>query len=421
VPGLRRVAALGRRRLGSEHGAIAALLAVLLSGGVLIGMGAVVIDVGRLYVEREELQTGADAASWKIALSCAGNGSKTPTVCTNGQQEPVADVYAQKNAKDQRADAQVCINNTGCPNPWTTGVTCPPLPVPAAGNTVGNYVEVRTSTVTSSGATLLPPSFAQAMAGSTYTGKQVGACARVNWGPPAVTKALALGISLCDWKRMTNSNKVYYGPLGTTLSQIGVFNLIGLQNPGSGSDSAIPLVLPLTAFGLPVPSCLEPPPLGDLTEPRGYVWLNNADSSPPDSNCMINVKVGDYPPSFVLSGITIGLTCAAKLAAIKSNGTPVLVPIFDEIKPAVLSLTPQYHVVGFAPFVVTGYQTLLLGTLNAVGSALTGGTLFALLNSVLCGTGKCIYGYFSRTVVPSTNPQFGTGNDFGATIIGRTG
>jgi uncharacterized membrane protein len=53
-----------RKRDDYEHSAIGMTLAVLLSGGVLFGMGAIVVDVGHLYVEREELQSGADAAGW---------------------------------------------------------------------------------------------------------------------------------------------------------------------------------------------------------------------------------------------------------------------------------------------------------------------------------------------------------------------
>ena len=37
----------------------------------LIGVGALVIDVGRLYVERRDLQNGADAAALAVAQDCA--------------------------------------------------------------------------------------------------------------------------------------------------------------------------------------------------------------------------------------------------------------------------------------------------------------------------------------------------------------
>ncbi|GIF00042.1 Tad domain-containing protein [Paractinoplanes rishiriensis] len=409
---LRRIAALGRRRAGSDHGGVAAILAVLLSGGVVLGMSALVIDLGQLYVEREQLQSGADAASMKVALNCANNSIS----CSSALQSPVAVAYAKKNAKDGQADAQICLSGTTCPT-WNTAVTCKPLRTPAPGQSIGNWVEVRTTTVTSTGSTLFPPTFAGALAGGNYKGKQVGTCARVNWGPPAVDKVFALGISMCDWKRMTSNGSTFYGPLDTLLSQAGLYSILGLTKPAVGADSAIPQAAALNALGLPIPSCTTP--VIDLTEPRGYVWLHHPDLTPPDSNCMLSLKIGDKPRGFLLSGLTIGNTCVQKLAAVR-GGPPILVPIFDEISPALVSLAPEYRVAGFAPFVVTGYTSLLPGVVGAVGSLLSGGLLPAVAN-ILCGLSACIYGYFTRTLVPKAAPVFGTGPNFGATVIGRTG
>ncbi|HWS33117.1 MAG TPA: Tad domain-containing protein [Actinoplanes sp.] len=400
-----------RRRRDSEHGGVAVIFAIFMGSSVLIGMGALVIDVGLLYHEREQLISGADAASFKVALNCVND----PTACTPAAQTPVAVTYAGRNAKDNVADAQICFDDTGCPV-WRTAKACPPVPVPPAGTTRGNWVEVRTSTVTSSGGTLVPPVFGKAATGGRYQGTKVGACARVAWGPPVVEKVFALGISLCDWKRMTNNGQVFYNPLGTLLNDIGLFQLIGLPSPAPGQDSAIPQVLPLTALGLPLPSCTTPV---DLTVPRGYVWLQYPDLTPPDADCMMNLQVGDLPRSFLLSGLLIGVTCAQKLQAAR-GGPAILVPIFDVIVPELLSLAPQYRIVGFAPFVVTGYTTLLGGVLTGVGSLLSGG-LLAALQTILCSTSACIYGYFTKTLLPRSRPRFGTGQNFGATVIGRTG
>lgn len=390
---------------------MAAIVAVFLGSSVLLGMGALVIDVGLLYNEQEQLVSGADAASFKVAVNCAG----TPATCTTATQTPVAVTYAGRNAKDGLAGAQICFDDTGCPV-WNTAKECPPIPVPAPGNSRGNWVEVRTTTVTSTGGTLIPPVFAKSVTKGLYQGKRVGACARVAWGTPVVDKVFALGISLCDWKRMTNNGQVFYGPIDALLNATGLFSLIGLPSPGPGGDSAIPQVLPLNALGLPLPSCTTPL---DLTVPRGYVWLSNPDLTPPDNDCMIDLKVGDKPRSFLLSGLMVGVYCAQKLQALRGGG-PILVPIFDKIEPEVLSLAPQYRIAGFAPFVVTGYTGLLSGVLSGVGSLLGGG-LFAALATILCGTGSCIYGYFTKTLIPRNKPQFGTGPNFGATIIGRTG
>jgi len=62
-----------------ERGVVAAIVAILLGTGVLLGMGALVIDVGQIYQERAELQNGADAAALAVAESCA-LGACTPGV-----------------------------------------------------------------------------------------------------------------------------------------------------------------------------------------------------------------------------------------------------------------------------------------------------------------------------------------------------
>ncbi len=62
-----------------ERGVIGVLVAVMIGGGVLTGMGALVVDLGQLYQERAELQNGADAAALGVAKSCA-LGTCTPSV-----------------------------------------------------------------------------------------------------------------------------------------------------------------------------------------------------------------------------------------------------------------------------------------------------------------------------------------------------
>ncbi|MCY1145603.1 Tad domain-containing protein [Actinoplanes sp. Pm04-4] len=396
------------RRSGSEHGAVAALFAVMVSTGVIIAMGALVIDVGQIALERQELQTGADAASWTIATRCI----QKPADCTMAKQSLVASDYANRNQKDGSADAQICISSLSAQcTSWASPGACPTTTV-----TGGTSVEVRTSTRTGT-STLLPPAFASAMTGSVSAGVTAGACGRVAWGPPGITKVLALGFSMCDWKRMTANGTTFYGPLSPLLSQLGLYSVLGLPAPSATTESAIPAVLPAAVLGLPLPSCTSPV---DLREPRGWVWLANNDLSPPDANCEITLKVGDLPRSLVLSGLTQGVLCAGRLQSQLTSRQPVLVPIFDEIEQTLLSIAPTYRIAGFAPFVFTGYTSLLGGLLTGVGSLLNGSAP-GLLQNLLCGVSQCILGYFTKTLVPLDSPSFGTGPNFGATVIGRTG
>ena len=87
-----------------ESGAIIVIVAVLLVGGVLIGMAALSIDVGSLYAERRQLQNGADSAALAVAQDAARS-------CSTGSCVPTtrAQTYANSNAKDGASSVlEVC-------------------------------------------------------------------------------------------------------------------------------------------------------------------------------------------------------------------------------------------------------------------------------------------------------------------------
>ena len=57
------------RRLNDEQGQVIIVVALCMTA--LLGMGALAVDVGALYVRKHQLQTGADAAAIAIAKQCA--------------------------------------------------------------------------------------------------------------------------------------------------------------------------------------------------------------------------------------------------------------------------------------------------------------------------------------------------------------
>src|SRR5712671_3395169 len=152
----RRVFSLVR---GDDRGAVGVLVAVLVACGVLLGIGALAVDVGQLYSERAQLQNGADAGALAVAKSCA-EGS-----CASGG----ATLYANKNSADGVSAVNlVCGSGALGACPASTGkiYDCPSAP--KAGT---NYADVQTSTLTTSGSTLLPPSLARTLLGmSNYKG-----------------------------------------------------------------------------------------------------------------------------------------------------------------------------------------------------------------------------------------------------------
>ena len=166
-------------KLGRERGAVAVLVAIVLGTGVLMGMAALVIDVGGIYSERGQLQNGADAAALAIAGSCA-----SPAGC--GDVWQTARRYANANAKDGHSlVTAVCGTMVlqDCPastNNLTACIGSPPAE---------RYVEVRVRTELADGSTLLPPTFAGAMAGGSGRGTRVAACARSTARSVCVTAA----------------------------------------------------------------------------------------------------------------------------------------------------------------------------------------------------------------------------------------
>lgn len=194
-----------------DRGAIGVLIGILLGAGVLLGMGALVIDVGMLYHERAQLQNGAEGGALAVAHACARGDvvACTSDIAPGG----TAGGYANANAKDGASAVDlVCGQDDagvlpGCPASGGQMVECP-VDVPEH-----EYAEVRTSTLTVNGSDLLPPALARALLGNdAYDGTTVDACARVGWGPPKSANTVAMTISHCEWQEATNGDTTYAPP-----------------------------------------------------------------------------------------------------------------------------------------------------------------------------------------------------------------
>ncbi len=91
------------RRLGEADGAVAVLMALL--AVPLIGMAALVVDVGLMHYEVRQLQNGADAAALAIAQDCVtGN-------CDQSAAEATAQMFAGANASDGAAGVVVAFDH----------------------------------------------------------------------------------------------------------------------------------------------------------------------------------------------------------------------------------------------------------------------------------------------------------------------
>jgi len=360
-----------------DRGAVATIVAVLAAGGVLLGMGALVIDVGQLYAERAELQNGADAAALAVASGCA-KGAASCDPSTTG----TARSYANGNAKDgTSAVSLVCGNNgagtlPGCPASTAAMTSCPPAP--AAGTT---YVDVHTSTRTAGGSTLLPPVLARALAGNAgYPGTTVLACARASWAAPQSATALAMTISYCEWNAATAGGTSYAQPPP--------------YPPNPLPPTSAERVLQLHSSGS---ACGGGPSGWDL--PGGFGWLDD-----PNGDCTGFVDVNNtYHDS---SGVAASGACKTALANLQTNRTLVYLPVYDGAGGSGHGGT--YHLKGFAAFVVTGYRLSGFST----PSWLTG-------LDRCTGSSKCVYGYFTQGLIPSAGALGGP--SMGASVVQLAG
>ncbi len=354
-----------------EQGAIGVIVAILVGGGVLTGMGALVIDVGQVYQERGELQNGADAAALGVAKSCALG------LCTASVASQLADANASSLTGGRAAVDLVCGSGGLGSCPASTGALTDCPPAPAVGT---NFVEVFTSTLTAGGGTLLPPVFARTLLGnSSYQGTDVQACAQAEWGAPSAATTVALTISACEWDKATQQGTLFppappypQNPL-PALSADQVLTL----NAGNGSG------------------CASEPAGADGTGSYGLALDQSG-------NCTLPVGGVSFPGA---TGTSVSISCELVLQNAQQNQIPILVPVYVLLDGA----ANTYALKGFADFVVTGYN-LAPGYVEP--------DWLDPANSCQ-GTNYCLTGYFVQGVIPATGSF--SGASLGASIIDLTG
>jgi Flp pilus assembly protein TadG len=105
---VRRLSHPGRKYDG-ERGAVSVIVAIMLV--VLLGFGAIAVDVGMLYAERTQLRNGADAAALAVAQKCAKSApSSSDADCST--TSALAASLANSNANDGRSNIKSIILDT---------------------------------------------------------------------------------------------------------------------------------------------------------------------------------------------------------------------------------------------------------------------------------------------------------------------
>lgn len=316
-----------------EAGAVAVITAVTLV--VLIGMGALVLDIGALFAERRIVQNGADAAALAIARDCATTGCAAFNT--------TAGTYADTNADDATTTIDsVCGNGAGM-----TACADPPA-VPAG----AGYVRVNTKTREADGSDEVPFGFGRIF---DRDGSTVTASSTAIWGgPSSITSSLPMTISQCEYDAYTSS--------GTSLAPAPPY-------PPFPAAAESVIYLHDTTGASPCPAG---PSGSDLS--GGFGWLSTSSdcTATSDTDDWFADSTGRPPPT----------SCTAALFAAQWQNV-VAIPIFDQTN-GLTGANGSYHMSGFAAFYVTGYS--ILGQYKKAS---------AVTNSFPCsGQASCVSGYF---------------------------
>lgn len=378
------------------------IVGVLLATGVFLGMASISVDVGRILVEKRELQNSADAAAVSLALDCY----KTPSSCTT--TNPNAVRLTNANASDGQSTIEsVCsVNIAGsaspqCGTPSGGLADCAGLPPALASMSNLPYVEVRTRTKAENGST-----FANWLAAAAFGAAQrnggAGACARAAVG--AVNDGIAtlpLTFSACDWQHASGGNTGGGGGQYYTSPNYTAYPQYGYATNGSPAWPLPALPPPAQLLGQEVILLSQNPP-GGATQatpcpnwnghalPGGFGVLETG-SDP----CVI--KQYDFHWMHTSTGNNIGCDLSAYV------GKVINIPIFDCTVDGNSPPTGEspigtcatgngnnawYHRAGFAQFYLSGYS------IN-VTSGLPNKQKSLVSNQFPCnGADRCISGWF---------------------------
>lgn len=353
-------------RSASQRDEGAVLVWVALTLTILLGFGALVIDIGRLYVERRELQNGADAAALAIAQDCSRDEC--------GDEVGTAEDFADWNSKDERSAIKA---GTPCGN-HPDLVACDPVDAPEG---IGGayWVRVGTSTLTGDGSEQVSFLLGQVISG--LTGKEVQASAAAAWGPLGAASTLPFTFSECEFNNLGDLNG---------LNEFGVPNgVTHVYSKSGGGPNAEP-----------APGCDSRVPSGGTVE-GGFGWLNVSGGT-----CSVQLSVGDTitgPGDPGNDNLLRKSPCSESLV----RNTEVLLPLFGSVTGT--GNNAVYTIVGFAGFIVTGYRLS--------GSTWPSGFSCPQVPGGTGGTGnlRCFRGEFTQ--IYETQGDFGGSVDFGARLI----
>lgn len=400
------------RRVGpaDEHGAVAVTIAMMLVA--LLGAVALAVDLGALYVEKRELQNGADAGALAIGQDCAANPASAG--CSDHATAlGTARAYAIANARDRAST--VC------------GPDSSPASCPNADGVVFDYaankvtVTVDTEDPSSADPSRLAHWFAPLLDGDATAGDATAVEAKsvAIWGPVALSGQphIPVTIGICEWAHWTAQGTKYYYPadiypaipepliVGSPYPFVPPDKKWDRFNESTGGWDVNPDLTPAlnqnpVALLFQAGNPMQPEYCQQYAGPAGQNLPGGFGGLATDSTCTVESLEGivDSSGGSLIENNDCKDYCTDSASACKADplmilGKVVYLPIFDAYD------GKTYNLVSPAAFYVTSYE---------FGGGKYNGTLPNWQNCYVTYKADCLEGYFTRAE-PSISGQVDVG------------
>jgi len=362
-----------RSELKDETGAVLAMVGALVSASIFLGILALVIDGGALYLERRTVSNAAESAALSLARLCADQ----PTTCISSS---IPQDMANADSPDGLTKVtEICVNGktpSGSSCTPATGATLDCAPVPSG---VSTFARVRTQTQSNEPGGGISTLFIFGESNS------LKACAQARWGNASSAAVYSpFAVSICEWAREQSLPRVlteFTTNSGVSDCTFTFTDQSGVTYTKSGINGWAALDLmssTLPAGAASTVSCPNP-----TTDQPAYLRIGyqlnqiSRDQSSPnycgDSNLV--TKMGNW----LNQTLYLPLVSTAKISG---NST-------------------AHTIEAFAAFKLYGYSLLKgNGSSNNVGGTVPSGS-WCPKNT------NCIYGEFIKTISP--NSEIGTG------------
>lgn len=397
---------LGLRSRGSDQGAIAVIVGVLLGFGLILGLAALTVDVGSINAERRILQNGADAAAMSVARTCVDTGT-----CPTADNTALVNLVNLNDVKDHhtkiaRVDGQAAV--CGKITTDTSLPACPPLQpglydCPSPQKLPAQYIRVYTQTQNSAKSTdtILPPFFGQAVVGG-YKGVTQQTCASVGIGSLGSSpNALPVVVAQCAYDAMMAKNDPDFPPMPPP---VGASQTTPVALP-TGYAKYVTSVVTHTVAGKGVPPKCDYDSRSGLYVAGGFGWTETVGNT-----CSANFTYDSGTWTMPIgNGASTPTGCRnTGTSPLSFVGTITHIPIMTGI-----SADGKYIIDGLAGFYVAGYNAPAANPkfwdgYNGAGAL------------ALRGNDDGFWGWFTKDFVPVGD--FGTTPDpRGPTVLGNIG